>query len=95
MAHKGDVTSGTRTAAPAEKKELPAVSAASNQILGSSLQRLRLTEHERSQRIADLAYQKASQRGFEPGAEWDDWLAAELEVDARIAAEGADVQEPL
>lgn len=30
--------------------------------------------------IARLAYQKAEQRGFEPGHEMDDWLDAEREV---------------
>ncbi len=28
-------------------------------------------------RIAELAYFKAEERGFEPGHELDDWLAAE------------------
>jgi hypothetical protein len=31
-------------------------------------------------RIAVLAYYKAQARGFEPGHELDDWLAAEKEV---------------
>ncbi|WP_347986011.1 DUF2934 domain-containing protein [Methylomonas sp. AM2-LC] len=31
-------------------------------------------------RIAELAYYKASNRGFEPGHEIDDWLEAEQEV---------------
>ncbi len=31
-------------------------------------------------RIAELAYYKAEQRGFEPGHEMDDWLAAEREL---------------
>ena len=34
--------------------------------------------------IAELAYSKAQQRGFEPGHELEDWLAAEAEVDARL-----------
>lgn len=35
----------------------------------------------RHRQIAELAYRKAEQRGFEPGHEMDDWLAAEAEVD--------------
>ena len=37
----------------------------------------------RAARIAEIAYFKAEKRGFEPGHERDDWLAAEAEVDAQ------------
>jgi hypothetical protein len=37
--------------------------------------------NDREQRIAELAYRHAEQRGFAPGGELDDWLAAEREVD--------------
>jgi len=36
---------------------------------------------ERHARIAREAYLRAEQRGFEPGKEVDDWLAAERQVD--------------
>lgn len=36
----------------------------------------------RQERIAIVAYRLAEQRGFAPGAELDDWLQAEREVDA-------------
>jgi hypothetical protein len=36
---------------------------------------------QRHRQIAELAYYKAQQRGFEPGHELEDWLAAEAEVD--------------
>jgi hypothetical protein len=32
-----------------------------------------------TQRIAESAYYKAMERGFEPGYEMEDWLAAEFE----------------
>lgn len=35
--------------------------------------------------IAQAAYFRAERRGFEPGQELDDWLAAEAEVDAALA----------
>jgi len=35
--------------------------------------------------IAQAAYFRAEQRGFEPGHELEDWLAAEAEVDAALA----------
>lgn len=34
--------------------------------------------------IAEAAYYRAERRGFEPGFETDDWLAAETEVLARV-----------
>ncbi len=35
----------------------------------------------REEKIAEAAYYRASQRGFQPGGEIEDWLAAEAEVD--------------
>ncbi|MET0660448.1 MAG: DUF2934 domain-containing protein, partial [Steroidobacteraceae bacterium] len=35
---------------------------------------------ERHAKIAAAAYFRAEQRGFEPGHELDDWLAAEMDV---------------
>jgi hypothetical protein len=35
--------------------------------------------------IADAAYFRSSQRGFEPGHEVDDWLAAESDIDVALA----------
>lgn len=38
------------------------------------------------QRIAEVAYQKAQERGFAPGHELDDWRAAENQVVAEVQA---------
>ena len=38
----------------------------------------------RRQRIAEAAYYKAERRGFAPGFEERDWLAAESEMDAEL-----------
>jgi hypothetical protein len=35
---------------------------------------------DRDAKIAEIAYLKAESRGFEPGHELEDWLAAEQEV---------------
>jgi hypothetical protein len=43
---------------------------------------------ERQACIAKGAYFRAEQRGFAPGHEVDDWLAAEEQVDERLAGEG-------
>jgi hypothetical protein len=37
----------------------------------------------REAKISEAAFFKAAARGFEPGHEWDDWLAAEKEIDAQ------------
>ena len=39
---------------------------------------------QRAALIAEAAFFRAEKRGFEPGHEVDDWLAAEMEVDARL-----------
>ena len=46
---------------------------------------------ERYERIAEVAYHRAEQRGFVPGNELDDWLAAEQEVDALLSSDRAQV----
>ncbi len=46
----------------------------------------RLAGEDRYRMIAERAYFKAEQRGFAPGKELDDWLAAELEVDALLGS---------
>lgn len=40
---------------------------------------------ERHATIAQAAFYIAQARGFEPGCELDDWLAAERDVDQRLA----------
>jgi hypothetical protein len=42
----------------------------------------------REQLIAEAAYFRAEQRGFEPGNEIDDWLNAEVEVTNRESLSG-------
>ena len=43
---------------------------------------------DRSASIAKAAYFIAERRGFAPGHELEDWLAAENQVDQRLAGEG-------
>ena len=42
----------------------------------------------RRELIEESAYFRALRRGFQPGLEWEDWLAAEREVDAKLGANG-------
>lgn len=37
---------------------------------------------EREEMVRTAAYYRAERRGFTPGYEWEDWLAAEAEVSA-------------
>ena len=46
--------------------------------------RANLTPEARHALIAETAYLRAERRGFAPGQETDDWLAAEAEVDALL-----------
>ena len=46
--------------------------------------RARVTAETRRALIAEAAYLRAERRGFSPGQETDDWLAAEAEVDALL-----------
>ena len=41
-------------------------------------------QEEMQARIAEAAYYRAESRGFEPGGEVGDWLAAEAEIMARM-----------
>jgi hypothetical protein len=43
-----------------------------------------VTPEERHALIRENAYLRAERRGFTPGSESEDWLAAEIEVDALL-----------
>ena len=43
-----------------------------------------ISADERQQLIAEAAYLRAEQRGFAPGNELEDWVAAEREIDASL-----------
>ena len=49
--------------------------------------RAQLTPEARHALIAEAAYLRSERRGFEPGHETEDWLAAEAEVDALLRVE--------
>jgi Protein of unknown function (DUF2934) len=46
--------------------------------------RVKVTVEARRALIAETAYLRAERRGFGPGHEVEDWLAAEAEVDALL-----------
>jgi hypothetical protein len=47
-------------------------------------QRAAVSAEDRRAMIAQAAYLRAERRGFAPGQEAEDWLAAEVEVDALL-----------
>jgi hypothetical protein len=60
----------------------PAASTVRNAIEGDSLSPHQSDADARHRRISEAAYRIAEARGFAGGAELDDWLAAERDVDA-------------
>lgn len=51
--------------------------------------RTQVSEDTRRGMIAEAAYLRAERRGFAPGGEHEDWMAAEREVDALLNANTA------
>ena len=47
-----------------------------------------VSSSDRYRQISLCAYFKAEKRGFAPGHTWDDWLAAEGEINGKIAQNG-------
>ena len=54
------------------------------QLSHSASPHIPLDPESRRGRIAEAAYYRAERRGFAPGYEIDDWLAAESEVDTEL-----------
>ena len=51
---------------------------------GAPITRLLYSQERRHEIIAQAAYFRARHRGFQPGHELEDWLAAESEVDSEL-----------
>lgn len=51
---------------------------------GGNSQSVDVTPEERNRLIAEAAYYRAEQHGFNPESQVDDWLAAEAEVDTML-----------
>jgi hypothetical protein len=49
------------------------------------VRRVKISDEERRQRIAEAAYLRAASRQFAPGHEAEDWLIAEEEVNMQLA----------
>jgi hypothetical protein len=72
----GGTESGTRGEAPRRERSAP--------VKTTPARRMQVTAETRRTMIAEGAYLRAERRGFAPGHETEDWLAAEIEVDALL-----------
>jgi hypothetical protein len=54
----------------------------------SAMHSMSYHHEDRHSSIATAAYFRSQHRGFAPGHELEDWLAAEEEVDQRLLGEG-------
>jgi hypothetical protein len=66
-------TTGTSAAPPRGKKSTPPLHSP-------------ISEEVRRKMVAESAYHRAERRGFAPGYEHEDWLAAEAEIDSLLKA---------
>jgi hypothetical protein len=76
----GGTASGSRTETPPRERAAVRAKAAPQR-------RVQVSPEARHTMIAEAAYLRAERRGFAPGHESEDWLAAELEVDALLRSE--------
>ncbi|HEV2443618.1 MAG TPA: DUF2934 domain-containing protein [Steroidobacteraceae bacterium] len=70
---------------PAAEKAAPRRRAASETAAAAAAP-ITVSEEARRAMIEQAAYLRAERRGFAPGGEAEDWLAAEEEVDALLKA---------
>lgn len=101
MASRRDVPRTPRSEAKAPKREratppreAPTPEALAQRSSGgvpevpaASSARIQVTHEARYRMICEAAYLRAERRGFMPGGEVEDWLAAEQEVDRLLKAE--------
>ncbi len=83
MSREKSITPAVRTRAP--RKSAAAAAKAKSSVASF------VDPGQRAALIAEAAYFRAQKRGFAPGHEVEDWLAAEADVDAKLlrAAAGA------
>jgi len=77
------MTSATLQKRPTSKSRLDIESESSQGTPSPEPITYEVSEGERLMRIAQTAYFRAERRGFAPGCELDDWLAAEKEIDSQ------------
>lgn len=84
-----EVAAAPKVRKPRAKKEVSAVVAESKptkprKVAAKKSAKMQVTPEQRYEMVATAAYFIAEKRGFHHGYDHDDWLAAEIEVDAKI-----------
>jgi len=70
------------------RKRAPKAAAAATSVTAEpQISSVEISADARRAMIAEAAYLRAEARGFAPGYELDDWMAAESEVDSLLEAE--------
>jgi hypothetical protein len=69
---------------PSPDKTAREIESHDNEVISHSIAAANSSSGERHLRISIAAYRRAETRGFAPGGELEDWLAAEREVDEAI-----------
>jgi hypothetical protein len=77
-----------RSTAPTQDGTPPPVKVRSRRTKTPLTTAMPLHREDRQASIAKAAYFRSEHRGFQPGYELEDWLAAEEEVDQRLLGEG-------
>jgi hypothetical protein len=79
------VSASVEAAAPAVKPKKRSPTAKTQGVIATTALHA-VTEDERRGMIALSAYLRGERRGFAPGGEAEDWLAAEMEIDALLSS---------
>lgn len=79
----------TNTSQREGKSTKPAIAPSGSQVRGTGNSAAnpatpQVTDEQRRQMIAVVAYYRAERRGFCEGGELDDWLAAEAEINQKL-----------
>ena len=80
---KHGATAAEQSRAAAKRRDRPKAQAPEQGIVAAHL-RETLDPERRRAMVAEAAYFYAERRGFEPGHEMEDWLAAEGQIDATL-----------
>jgi len=83
------MSTSTHTSQKQDKSAKPAIAPSGSQVRGTGNSAAnpptaQVTDEERRQMIAVVAYYRAEHRGFCEGGELDDWLAAEAEFGRQL-----------
>lgn len=82
------ITHKTSTANKQKPKKIQASKQSISKSINSASMTPPLRSSTRDELISKIAYRMAEKRGFIPGHELDDWLAAEFEVNQSLLGNG-------